>query len=101
MSVNDASTTNANTLSEMNVQKSTKKHKGDSKTKKTDDNVVESGMVGGLPDGDLPATKKRRRGGNKANKDDVTEGTIGDGLPQKKKKRRKNNKEGGDNTETA
>jgi len=68
----------------MNVQKSSKKHKGD-KTKKTDDNVVESGMGGTLPDGtmgdNLPATKKRRRGGNnKGNKDDVTEGTIGDGI---------------------
>jgi len=98
MSVNDASTTNANTMSEMNVQRSTKKHKGD-KTKKTDDNVVETGMVGSQPDADMPGTKKRRRGGNKANKDDVTEGTIGDGQQKKKKRRKK--QEGGDNTETA
>ena len=60
MSQMDNSTTNANTLSEMNVQKSNKKHKSD-KTKKTDDNVVESGMGATLPDGtsdNLPATKK-------------------------------------------
>jgi hypothetical protein len=67
------STTLANTQSELRDQSSTKKLKGDLKSKKTDDNVVEPGMD------DLPQTKKRRRGGAKANKDDVTEGTIGDG----------------------
>ncbi len=86
------STTLANTQSEFRNDSTTKKLKGESKTKKTDDNVVE-------PEADdLPQTKKRRRGNNKANKDDVTEGTIGEGQKQKKKKRKK--QEGGDNTET-
>ena len=60
-----------------------------------------------LPDGtsdNLPATKKRRRGGDKKDKekakdDDVTEGTLGDGQPKTKKKKMKKT-EGGDYTET-
>lgn len=98
MSVADASTTNANTLSELNVNRSNKKHKGDKAKKNADDNVIETGAIA---DDNMPPTKKRRRGGNtKSNKDDVTEGTIGDGQ-QKKKRSRKKKLEGGDNTETA
>lgn len=103
MSQMDNSTTNANTVSELNpMTRSSKKHKGDKdKSKKTDDNVVESGMAGTLPDGDnLPATKKRRRN-NKAKQDDVTEGTIGDGAAKDKKRRKKTKKQdAGDHTET-
>ena len=100
MSQLDNSTTNQNTLSDMNLHQtgsSSKKLKGDRKSKKVDDNVVDSGT---LPDGDMPATKKRRRGGNnKGNKDDVTEGTIGETKKNEKKKRKKKN-EGADNIET-
>lgn len=102
MSQIENSTTNANNATTGEIlQKSTKKLKGDSKTKKTDDNVIVSGSGLGEDGGDnMPPTKKRRRGGNaKANKDNVTEGTIGDGSkPDKKKKRKKT--EGADNTET-
>ena len=101
MSQIDNSTTNANNATTGEIlQKSTKKHKGESKTKKTDDNVIVSGSGFGEDGGDnMPATKKRRRGGNaKAIKVNVTEGTIGDGKPDKKKKRKKT--EGADNTET-
>jgi hypothetical protein len=97
MSAMDNSTINAaNTISDLRTENSTKKHKGD-KSKKTDDNVVESGLVEGSDN--LPNTKKRRRNNKeKGNKDDVTDGTLGDGEKRQKKKRKKT--QGADNTET-
>lgn len=71
-----------------------KDKKGKGKGKKTDDNVVESGMgQNTVPDSttvdNMPATKKRRRTNKeKGNRDDVTEGTIGE-APSKKSKKRK------------
>ena len=80
----DNSTSNANTISELN-QKSGKKGKS-GKEKSKDDNVSEAAF-GSVPgDGDLPQTKKRRRNHKeKNNRDDVTEGTIGD-VPKKKRR---------------
>jgi hypothetical protein len=86
----DNSTTNANTVSELNpVTRSSKKHKD--KTKKTDDNVVEMGLTSQQADDNLPATKKRRRN-NKAKQDDVTEGTL-DNNDKKERRRKKKKKQ--------
>jgi hypothetical protein len=92
---NNLSSNAANTLTDLNY-KSEKKRKGKDKTRKSDDNVSEAqfGTANGKSDkdSDLPATKKRRRQRDKLNnKDDVTEGTIGE--VDKKKKRRRHKEE--------
>jgi len=46
MSQIDNSTSNAHTLQELNVTNKNSNKKGKSKSKKTDDNVIESGGVG-------------------------------------------------------
>jgi len=84
----DNSTTNANTVSELNpVSRTVKKHKD--KTKKTDDNVVEMGATSQAQETDnLPATKKRRRN-NKAKQDDITEGTLENDKKERKRRKKK------------
>lgn len=82
----------------MNVNSSLKKKKGD-KQKKADDNVIESAV--GAPtqqaeqadgvEGQLPNKKRRRTNKEKNIKDDVTDGTLGDGS---KKKRGRKTEEG-------
>lgn len=89
----------ANTLTDLNT-KSEKKHRkgkdGKDKSRKGDDNVSEAqfGSVVNKGDdsmSDLPATKKKRRRekDKQNNKDDVTEGTIGEVDKEKKKKSRR------------
>lgn len=99
MSQIDNSTSNAHTLQELNITTKNSNKKDKSKSKKTDDNVVESGVgqtTMQADDGQIPNKKRRRTNKEKNNRDDITEGTIGDG--KKKRSRKVDDENDGDPT---